>query len=162
MQNNKFSESIISGILLRSRLIDLPYNIMKKLSQNITHRDFITIYYGSMLMAHIDSALAPREKDFLLELADLGHINNKEIDQLNKANKDDIFKMIDSLSSERARKVFILAIATMALADNVLAKEEIQFLEILSKQLNVGTVRIDNLTYDKSQQMVLKMLNSVS
>ncbi len=115
-----------------------------------------------MLMAHIDNVLAPREKDFLLELADLGHINNKEIDELNKAKKDDIFKMVDSLSSKRARKIFILAIATMALADNVLAKEEIHFLDNISKQLNVGTIRIDNLTYDKSQQMVLKMLNSVS
>lgn len=135
---------------------------MKKQSQEITHKDFLIIYRGSMLMAHVDNMLAPREKDFLSELADLGHINNKEIDALNAAKSDDIYRLIKYLSSKRSRKVFLLAIATMALADNVLDNEEVRFLEKLSKQLNVGSIKLKGLTYKKSERMVLKLLNSVT
>jgi len=129
--------------------------------EKITHEELLIIYQGALEMARVDRQLTAREKEFLAELVELGRITQDEITLMEAALERDIFSLAKNLSSNLAKKTFLLTIATMAIADKKLHPKEKKLLINLTKQLNVGKVRLAGLSFQSSERMVLKLLSKV-
>ncbi|MCP4751505.1 MAG: TerB family tellurite resistance protein [Proteobacteria bacterium] len=129
--------------------------------EEITQSDMATILKAAVQMSNVDSSLSKQEKDFLKKLFRLSKTEPSKIRELKKASREDIDILSRQLSSQKAKKAFLLTLATMALADGDLAEDEKKMLEELTTKLEVGRVKLDGLTYENSEAMVLKLLSVV-
>ncbi len=77
-----------------------------------------------------------------------------------KPHKEDIDQLSEKLSSKKAKKAFLLTLATMALADQVIDPSEKKMLDQLTKNLDVGKVKLNNLTFQECEDMVMKLISS--
>lgn len=129
--------------------------------ENITHSDLLIIYQGAWKMARAGTESSPVEQTFLEELRLLGQIDTDEADHIHHASTDSLLEMVDGLSSTKARRVFLLAVAAMALADRKLEVKEIKLLQQLTEKLDVGKVKLEETTFQPCRAMVLKYLKQV-
>ena len=125
----------------------------------ITRSDLYLIFKAAAQMSSIDADVAEQEKTFLKKLAHTGNLSNDEIKKLRSSKQEDVETLSDGLSSQTAKKVFLLALATMAKADHELSKEELEMLSTMTNKLNIGRVKTREMSYELCENMVLKLLS---
>ena len=113
-------------------------------------------------MSGADSKLHEKEQKLLDKMFALTDLEKTEIDEVYSGTGEDIDKLSEQLSSPKAKKAFLLTLAAMALADHKITREESELLESLTLKLNIGRVRIKELSYDVCETMVLKLLSDAS
>ncbi|MDH5560351.1 MAG: TerB family tellurite resistance protein [Deltaproteobacteria bacterium] len=124
-------------------------------------QDILIILKASVKMAQQDAKLVESEKNLLHKIMELGKIDPMDISDFNEPIKEDIAELSKHLSSDKAKKLFLLTVATVALADETIEKQEMDFLTRLTKSLGVGRVKIEALTYDQCKSMVFKMISDI-
>lgn len=110
-------------------------------------------------MCRIDTDVADQEKKFLKKLAHAGNLSGDEIKDLKSGKKEDPVKLADRLSSSKAKKVFLLTLATVAKADLELSREELSMLDDMTTRLKIGRVKLREMSYKACENMVLKLLS---
>ncbi|MBT3226771.1 MAG: TerB family tellurite resistance protein [Deltaproteobacteria bacterium] len=126
--------------------------------KEVTRSDMFLIFKAAAQMSSIDSDVAEQETLFLNKLAQTARLSSGESKKLQSTANEDVEILADKLSSPKAKKVFLLAVATMAKADQHLSDEEINMLEKLTLRLKIGRVKIKEMSYKACEDMVLKLL----
>lgn len=126
--------------------------------KEVTRSDLFLIFKAAAQMSSVDSDVAEQEKLFLKKLAQTAALSPAEIKKLRSSVNEDVEKLAAGLSSQKAKKVFLLAMATMAKADQHLSKEELTMLKKLTLKLKIGRVKIETMSYEACENMVLKLL----
>ena len=125
----------------------------------ITQADIVILLKAVIQMANIDGSFDPREKAFFEKLVYKGKINSTVVDETIIPNQDDIDALSEELSSLKAKKAFLLTLAAMALADFKIDPREKKMLTSLTKRLDVGQVKLSDLTFEECEDMVLKLIS---
>lgn len=125
----------------------------------ITQSDIIILLKAVIQMANIDGSFDPREKAFFEKLVYKGKINATLVEKTIIPNQDDIKALSNKLSSVKAKKAFLLTLGAMALADLKIDPREKKMLADLTKSLKIGQVKLDELSFDECEEMVLKLLS---
>jgi len=126
---------------------------------SIKRSDLYIIFKAAAQMCSADADIAAQEKQFLRKLAHAGNLSGEEIKKLKAEQKESTAELADQLSSATAKKTFLLTLATVAKADLELSKEELQMLESMTARLNIGRVKIREMSYEACENMVLKLLS---
>ena len=113
---------------------------------------------GAIQMAQQNNQVGEREMDLLESIMTTADIEPLEIGEFTDPITDDIDELADQLTSNVAKRTFLLALATVALADGNITEKEISLFKHLSDKLNVGTINLRTLTYEKAEATTLKFL----
>lgn len=130
--------------------------------KNISSSDAVIIIKAAIRMSGADSKLDEKEQKLLDKMFALTNLEKSKVDEIYSEEGEDINKLSEQLSSPKAKKAFLLTLAAMALADHKITKEECNLLEELTLKLNIGRVRINELSYDDCETMILKLLSDAS
>lgn len=112
-------------------------------------------------MAQQDNKIVAQESELLETIMEAGHISTHEIGSFDEPVKENIEALAAELSNGTSKKCFLLVLATVAMSDGVLAKEEEEYFYSLAKAMNVGTINFKSLNYEQSKNMVLKLVSTV-
>ncbi len=124
----------------------------------VTHSDLLLIFKAAAQMAKVDSIVDEQETLFLKKLAKFAKISPEEGIKLGSTADKDIEELATELSSKKAKKLLLLTAATMAKADHHLSDEELDMLEQLTLKLNIGRVKIKEMSFEVCEDTVLKLL----
>jgi hypothetical protein len=124
----------------------------------VTHSDLLLVFKAAAQMARVDSIVVDQETLFLKKLAQFAKISPEEGIKVGSSADEDVEELAYQLSSPKAKKLFLLAVATMAKADQHLSEEELNMLEELTLKLKIGRVKIKEMSYEACEEMVLKLL----
>ncbi|MDH5560199.1 MAG: TerB family tellurite resistance protein [Deltaproteobacteria bacterium] len=126
----------------------------------INQNDIMIIVKGATQMAQEDTTLHPKEEALLRKIIEVGGLKPEVFNDFSTSVKKeiDIFALVEMLSGEKAKKAFLLGMATMALADGTVDDHEKEFLDELGKELHVGGFKISALTYEKGESMLMHLI----
>ena len=127
----------------------------------INDSDLLIILKAATKMSHIDASIAQQEKAFLKKLLKINNLGVSNLMELRDSVDEDMVALSQRLSSKVAKKAFLLTLAAMALADEELEDSETRLLEKMSRELDVGQVKLSELSFKSCESMVLKLLRQV-
>ena len=129
--------------------------------ETVTRNDLKIIIKAGIQMAQQDSDMHETEEKIIQKMLEIGKIDMEEVNDMTFANQSDNLSLSEKLSSTTSKKLFLLSLATVALADENLEDHELEMLDSLTKKLNVGKVKIRELSYQSCEAMVLKMISKI-
>ena len=109
-------------------------------------------------MAQQDSQVVDAEAGLIQKLIGIAEIAPEEFQDLNIPLEDDIESLCNQLSSDRAKKIFLLTMVAIANVDHNFDPAEQAFLDSLSQHLQVGKVKTDEDTIKACEKEVLSLL----
>ncbi len=127
----------------------------------ITRLDLLIILKAAFQMAQQDSKIVTQEKEFLEEMMSIGNIEIEEIRQFRNFGINDISILANHLSSDRAKKVFLLTLASIAMIDELMDISEAEMLNNLTEKLNVGRVKLNKVSSKYCKEMIFQILADV-
>jgi len=127
----------------------------------ITDTDMLIILKAALKMSNIDASIAQQEKAFLKKLLKINNLGVSKLNEIRDSIHEDITELSHQLSSKKSKKAFLLTLAAMALADDELEAKEKKLLEKLTRELDVGQVKLSELSFKTCESMVLKLLSQV-
>jgi uncharacterized tellurite resistance protein B-like protein len=127
--------------------------------KDITHKDLLIIIEGAFQMAKQDLKIVEAEKGLLNKILDTAGIEAKELKDFEDSGSVDIKELSNQLSSDKAKKLFLLTLVAVALADQTVDKSEKEMVDSLTKELNVGQIDIGKISYENCEKMILKLLS---
>ena len=116
------------------------------------------IIKGAVKMAQQDSQVVDEEEGLIKKLIDTAEIDSEEFLDLKAPMAEDMEVLCNQLSSDRAKKVFLLTMVAVANVDDDFDSTEREFLDSLSESLQVGKVRLDQQTIEACEKEVIKLL----
>jgi hypothetical protein len=127
--------------------------------ESISQTDLMIIIEGACQMAQTDSKLDKTEKKLLIKIMHAAGIEPKELKRFENSNKVDIKGLSHKLSSNKAKKLFLLTLAGTALADQTIDINEKKMVDELTVELNVGKIPLEKVTYKNCEEMILKLIS---
>jgi len=127
--------------------------------KSITHKDILIILSGAIQMSEKDLKVVEEEKGLLKKMMEASGIDSKGLKEFKDAANTNIKELSNQLSSDTAKKLFLLTLAAVAQADQVIDKNEKEMLDDLTKELKVGQINIGKIACEDCEEMVLKMLS---
>lgn len=124
----------------------------------ISRKDFILILVAAFQMASKDSNLDPHEKEVITNMVKVGHVTREELQYIRQHAKKDVKLYLNELSNELAEKTFLLTIATIAMADSEIDREEQIMVDELSDRLDLKRIELNTDYYQKYEMKVLQIL----
>lgn len=104
---------------------------------------------------------AKQESDLierLLEMADLTLVDIGGFDSEEGADPD---AAVRSLKSPKAKRAYLLMLACVAMSDNSLAPSEKKYFREKAESMGVGTIELEQLTYDKAVLTLERVIGEV-
>lgn len=124
----------------------------------ISVEDLRIIIKGAIHMAQQDNQVLSSEEGLIRDIIKAGNINEDEFSDLNAPLEEDISTLCNQLSNDRAKKVFLLTLFSVAYADKDFDKSEKELLDDLSGKLGVGKIKMDEHTIEACSAEVMKMI----
>jgi len=124
----------------------------------ISAADLRIIVKGAIQMAQQDNQVVSAEEGLIRRIIKAGNISDKEFDDLSAPLKVEISSLCEQLSSDRAKKVFLLTLFAVAYADREFDKSEQELLDDLSKRLGVGRIKMNAHTLEACEAEVMKLI----
>ncbi len=124
----------------------------------IEKAEALILLKGAIKMAQQDNQVVETEVNLLESIRVAAGIEPFAVDEYTEPIAEDITALASQLTSEKAKKAFLLALATVALVDGQLAEEELALFHHLAKRLQVGTINLHRLTYEKAEATMLRLL----
>lgn len=125
---------------------------------SITTSDLHIIIKGAIRMAQQDDKVVSAEEGLIRKLIKAANIESDAFSDLNAPLEEDIASLCQQLSDDRAKKVFLLTLFTVAYADKDFDKSEQELLDDLSIKLGVGKVKMDEHTVEACEKEVMKLM----
>ena len=110
-------------------------------------------------MARQDLKIVEAEKGLLNKMVEAAGIEAKELKDFQDSSSLDVKELSSQLTSEKAKKLLLLTLVAVALADQTVDKSEKEMVDSLTKELNVGQIDIGNVTYENCEKTILKILS---
>ena len=130
-----------------------------KTMKDITYKDLLIIIEGAFQMARKDLKIVEAEKNLLDKMLEAAGIEAEELTDFQNLSSLDIKELSRQLSSEKAKKLLLLTLVAVALADQTVDKSEKEMVDSLTKELNVGQIDIGKISYENCEKMILKLLS---
>ncbi|MBT7716035.1 MAG: hypothetical protein HN745_30265 [Deltaproteobacteria bacterium] len=127
--------------------------------KDITYKDLLIIIEGAFQMARKDLKIVEAEKNLLDKMLEAAGIEAEELTDFQNLSSLDIKELSRQLSSEKAKKLLLLTLVAVALADQTVDKSEKEMVDSLTKELNVGQIDIGKISYENCEKMILKLLS---
>ncbi|MBT3747549.1 MAG: hypothetical protein HOG34_01095 [Bacteroidetes bacterium] len=127
--------------------------------KDITYKDILIIIEGAFQMARKDLKIVEAEKNLLDKMLEAAGIEAEELTDFQNLSSLDIKELSRQLSSEKAKKLLLLTLVAVALADQTVDKSEKEMVDSLTKELNVGQIDIGKISYENCEKMILKLLS---
>ena len=124
----------------------------------ITRTDLVLIIKGALEMAARDNAFCNEEKSLLKDLMEIGNISLDEINKFQTLSDGSALNYCNELSCEKAKKVFLLTLVTVILADNKIDTSEKTLFDDLTKKLGVGKIHIKKHEFGEYKSALKKLL----
>ncbi len=126
--------------------------------KEITRSDLMIIIEGAYQMAQVDSDVDNAEISLLEKMMKAGGTDSQKLADFEKSNSVDLSELSSQLSSEKAKKLFLLTLAATALADQNLDINETDMMNKYAKELNVGVVAMNRITFENCEKLILKLI----
>ncbi|NQU63216.1 MAG: TerB family tellurite resistance protein [SAR324 cluster bacterium] len=126
--------------------------------KDITKKDLIIIVEGAYQMAQRDTIIEEAEEGLLKKIMDIANIDSEELKKFEDSSGVNIKELSNQLSSNKSKKLFLLTLVAVALADQSVDRREKEMLEDLTKELNVGKINIDTVSYESCEKMIFKLM----
>ena len=127
--------------------------------QSINQTDMMIIIEGACQMSQQDRKIDEAEKRLLTKVIHATGIDTEKLKQFKNSNKVNIKDLCHRLSSEKAKKLFLLTLTGTALADQAIDINEKKMVDDLTAELNVGKIDTEKVTYEICEQMILKTIS---
>lgn len=127
--------------------------------EHLTKHDCMIILKAIYQMANVDSTFDKKEKSFFKKIMEKMDVQQDELKQFMNQKKESILILGEQLSSKKAKRTFLLTLASMALVDDHFEEKEEELLKSLSDKLDVGNVKIDNMDFKEAESFVLNMFS---
>ncbi len=127
----------------------------------ITKEDLTIIVKGAIIMSQQDDKIDPQEKSLINRLITEGRLNHAEFKNFEAPLNEDITDLISRLSNELAKKIFILALYAVALADENFDESEKKLIDDLSDKLHIDKLKPDEYTSEFCEKKVLELLRLI-
>jgi hypothetical protein len=127
----------------------------------ISKSDLLIILESAIQMALKDSTLVSQEKGLIKKIMGSGHITTADIKNHEQAKGVNIKSLCHQLSSTKSKKLMLLTMAAIAMVDNNLDADEIEMIHQVSKELNVGQIKLDPTHYQEYEELILKMISEM-
>ena len=127
--------------------------------KDITYKDLLIIIEGAFQMARQDLKIVEAEKGLLNKMVEAAGIEAKELKDFQDSSSLDVKELSSQLTSEKAKKLLLLTLVAVALADQTVDKSEKEMVDSLTKELNVGQIDIGKISYENCEKMILKLLS---
>lgn len=124
----------------------------------ISAADLRIIIKGAIQMAQQDNQVVSAEEGLIRNIIKAGNISEDEFTDFNTPLEEDISSLCEQLSDDRAKKIFLLTLFSVAYADREFDKSEQELLDDLSRKLGVGKVRMDDHTMEACEAEVMKLI----
>jgi len=120
--------------------------------------DLRIIVKGAIHMAQQDNKVVSAEEGLIRNIIKAGNIDADEFSDLNAPLEDDISELSQQLSDDRAKKVFLLTLFSVAYSDKDFDESEQELLDALSQKLGVGKIKMDGHTMEACEKEVIKLI----
>ena len=127
----------------------------------ISKSDLLIIIESAIQMALKDSTLVNQEKGLIKKIMGSGRITTADIKSHEQAKGVNIKSLCHQLSSTKSKKLMLLTMAAIAMVDNNLDADEIEMIHQVSKELNVGQIKLDPTRYQEYEELILKMISEM-
>ena len=127
--------------------------------KGISQTDLMIILEGACRMAQTDSKLDEAEIDLINKMMLAAGIELRELERFGNSNKVNIKLLSHKLSSDKAKKLFLLALAGIALADQKIDFHEKEMVDELTAELDVGVIPLEKITYKNCEKTILKLIS---
>jgi hypothetical protein len=127
----------------------------------ISKSDLLIILESAIQMALKDSTLVNEEKGLIKKIMGSGRITTADIKSHEQAKGVNIKSLCHQLSSTKSKKLMLLTMAAIAMVDNNLDADEIEMIHQVSKELNVGQIKLDPTHYQEYEELILKMISEM-
>ena len=127
----------------------------------ISKSDLLIIIESAIQMALKDSTLVNEEKGLIKKIMGSGRITTADIKSHEQAKGVNIKSLCHQLSSTKSKKLMLLTMAAIAMVDNNLDADEIEMIHQVSKELNVGQIKLDPTHYQEYEELILKMISEM-
>jgi uncharacterized tellurite resistance protein B-like protein len=125
---------------------------------SISASDLRIIVKGAIHMAQQDNKVVSAEEGLIRNIIKAGNIEADEFSDLNAPLEDDISELSQQLSDDRAKKVFLLTLFSVAYSDKDFDESEQELLDALSQKLGVGKIKMDGHTMEACEKEVIKLI----
>ncbi len=125
---------------------------------SISISDLHIIIKGAIHMAQQDDKVVSAEEGLIRNIIEASHVDPDDFSDLNAPLEDDISSLCQQLSDDRAKKVFLLTLFSVAYADKEFDQSEQELLDDLSEKLGVGKIKMDEHTMEACENEVMKLL----
>ncbi len=125
---------------------------------SISASDLRIIIKGAIHMAQQDNKVVSAEEGLIRNIIKAGNIDSDEFSDLNAPLEDDISELSQQLSDDRAKKVFLLTLFSVAYSDKDFDESEQELLDALSLKLGVGKIKMDGHTMEACEKEVIKLI----
>jgi len=110
-------------------------------------------------MAQQDSKVVDQERGFIKKLIEVGEIDDSGVEDFTAPIEDSITELSEMLSSNKAKKVFLLTLFAVANSDGEYCNSEQGFLHDLSKKLGVGQIKVNKDTVKSCEKEVFRLIS---
>ena len=127
--------------------------------KDITYKDLLIVIEGAFQMARQDLKVVEAEQNLLNKMVEAAGIEAKELKDFQDSSSLDVKELSSQLTSEKAKKLLLLTLVAVALADQTVDKSEKEMVDSLTKELNVGQIDIGKISYENCEKTILKILS---
>ena len=128
---------------------------------SVSKTDLLTILESAIQMALKDSKIVNQEKGLIKKIMGSGGISAEEIKSHDQAKDYNIQSLCQQLSSTKSKKLMLFTLAAIAMVDDNLDESEIEMIHQVSRELNVGQIKLDPSHYQEYEEMILKMISEI-
>ncbi|OGH01890.1 MAG: hypothetical protein A2600_09475 [Candidatus Lambdaproteobacteria bacterium RIFOXYD1_FULL_56_27] len=113
--------------------------------------ELIVVMKAAIAMAQKDGKLEKPEAELIQSLLDIADLTLTDIGGLDvPRGKGDPEEAVVALESVKAKRVYLLTLACVAMIDGVLDPAEAEFFAAKAKKLGVGTIDVGKMTLEKA------------
>lgn len=127
----------------------------------ISKSDLLIILEAAIQMALKDSILVDQEKGLIKKIMASGGISTAEIKTHEQSKGVNLISLCHQLSSNKSKKLMLLTMAAIAMVDKNLADAEIEMIQQVSQELDVGQIKLDPSHYQEYEELILKMTSEI-
>ena len=116
----------------------------------MNQEELVVVFQAAIAMARQDGDLKDNETKLIKELLKAGGLSPEQVGGFEGKIDPHPEKKVGALASVKAKRTYLLVLATVAMADGSLDDVEVEYFNQMAQRLGVGTINLKALTLDKA------------
>ena len=124
--------------------------------------ELVVVFKAAIAMARQDGDLKDNETKLINSLLEAGGLSAAEVGGFDGKMDPHPEKKVGALESVKAKRTYLLVLATVAMADGSLDDVEVEYFNQMANRLGVGTIDLKALTLDKAVATAKRIVGEAS